>query len=93
MLLGFTKDPFPHVRASALEGLVGFCERGGESKDVGLVDACYRRAVRLLRDVDPSVRFSAVRVVRFRVTTLTLFFSFLSLTLTFDFILSLNLIK
>ncbi|XP_028240545.1 protein SIEL isoform X4 [Glycine soja] len=63
VLLGFTKDPFPHVRASALEGLVGFCERGGESKDVGLVDACYRRAVRLLRDVDPSVRFSAVRVV------------------------------
>jgi len=65
VLLGFTKDPYPYVRDAALEGLFGFIERGGELKDVGLVDACYRRAVQLLRDVDPCVRFSAVRVVRF----------------------------
>ncbi|XP_068487328.1 protein SIEL [Phaseolus vulgaris] len=63
VLLGFTKDPYPYVRDAALEGLFGFIERGGELKDVGLVDACYRRAVQLLRDVDPCVRFSAVRVV------------------------------
>ncbi|XP_027926178.1 protein SIEL [Vigna unguiculata] len=63
VLLGFTKDPYPYVRDAALEGLVGFSERGGELKDVGLVDACYRRAVQLLRDFDPCVRFSAVRVV------------------------------
>ncbi|CAJ1808650.1 unnamed protein product [Sphenostylis stenocarpa] len=63
VLLGFTKDPYPYVRDAALEGLVGFSERGGELKDVGLVDACYRRAVQLLRDVDPCVRLSAVRVV------------------------------
>ncbi|XP_014492475.1 protein SIEL-like [Vigna radiata var. radiata] len=63
VLLGFTKDPYPYVRDAALEGLFEFIERGGELKDVGLVDACYRRAVQLLRDFDPCVRFSAVRVV------------------------------
>ncbi|XP_052728971.1 protein SIEL isoform X2 [Vigna angularis] len=63
VLLGFTKDPYPYVRDAALEGLVRFIERGGELKDVGLVDACYRRAVQLLRDFDPCVRYSAVRVV------------------------------
>ncbi|KAK7395048.1 hypothetical protein VNO78_15590 [Psophocarpus tetragonolobus] len=63
VLLGFTKDPYPYVRAAALEGLAGFCERGGESKDVELVEACYRRAVQLLRDMDPCARLSAVRVV------------------------------
>ncbi|XP_047159467.1 protein SIEL-like isoform X1 [Vigna umbellata] len=63
VLLGFTKDPYPYVTDAALEGLVRFIERGGELKDVGLVDACYRRAVQLLRDFDPCVRYSAVRVV------------------------------
>lgn len=65
------------MREAALEGLVGFSERGGEMKDVGLVEACYRRAVQLLRDVDPYVRFSAVRVVRFSsaVISLQLFIS------------------
>ncbi|RDY12076.1 Protein SIEL, partial [Mucuna pruriens] len=62
VLLGFTKDPYPYVRAAALDGLVGFSERG-ELQDVCLVEACYRRAVQLLRDVHQCVRFSAVRVV------------------------------
>ncbi|TKY65757.1 SIEL protein [Spatholobus suberectus] len=64
VLLGFTKDPYPLVREAALEGLVGFTERGGELRGGGgLVEACYRRAVQLLRDVNPCVRVSAVRVV------------------------------
>ncbi|KOM44952.1 hypothetical protein LR48_Vigan06g025800 [Vigna angularis] len=63
VLLGFTKDPYPYVTDAALEGLVRFIECGGELKDVGLVDACYQRAVQLLRDFDPCVRYSAVRVV------------------------------
>ncbi|KAL2330661.1 hypothetical protein Fmac_018242 [Flemingia macrophylla] len=62
VLLGFTKDPYPHVREAALEGLVGFGECG-EFRDVALVEACYRRAVQLLRDFYPCVRLSAVRVV------------------------------
>ncbi|KAK7294764.1 hypothetical protein RJT34_17660 [Clitoria ternatea] len=62
VLLGFTKDPYPNVRAGSLEGLVRLSERG-EFHDVSLVEACYRRAVQLLRDMEDCVRLCAVRVV------------------------------
>ncbi|XP_029127904.1 protein SIEL [Cajanus cajan] len=62
VLLGFTKDPYPHVREAALEGLVGLSERG-EFRDVALVEACYRRAVQILCDFHSCVRLCAVRVV------------------------------
>lgn len=64
VLLGFTKDPYPYVRAVALEGLVGLSERG-EFCDVSMLNGCYQRAVQLLIDMEDCVRFSAVRVVRF----------------------------
>lgn len=64
VLLGFTKDPYPYVRAASLEGLVGLSERG-EFCDVSMVNGCYQRAVQLLNDMEDCVRSSAVRVVRF----------------------------
>ncbi|XP_027352291.1 protein SIEL isoform X3 [Abrus precatorius] len=62
VLLGLTKDPYPYVRAASLEGLVDLSQRG-EFHDLNLVEACYRRALQLLRDMHDCVRFSAVRVV------------------------------
>ncbi|KAK7339973.1 hypothetical protein VNO77_20663 [Canavalia gladiata] len=62
VLLGFTKDPYPYVRAASLEGLVGLSERG-EFHELSLVEGCYRRAVQLLCDMEDCVRFSAVRLV------------------------------
>lgn len=72
VLLGLTKDPYPYVRASSLEGLVGLSERG-VFQDVSLVKGCYQRALQLLTDMEDCVRFSAVRVVS---STLSLFFEY-----------------
>jgi integrator complex subunit 4 len=63
VLLGFTKDPYPYVRAASLEGLVGLSERG-DFNDVSMVKGCYQRALQLLTDMEDCVRLSAVRVVR-----------------------------
>ncbi|XP_045798541.1 protein SIEL-like [Trifolium pratense] len=62
VLLGFTKDPYPYVRAASLEGLVGLSERG-DFNDVSMVKGCYQRALQLLTDMEDCVRISAVRVV------------------------------
>lgn len=63
VLLGFTKDPFPHVRRVALEGLAGLCRSGVVFDDVEVIRGCYCRAVELLRDAEDCVRCAAVDVV------------------------------
>jgi len=63
VLLGFTNDPYPNVRAASLEGLVRLSERG-EFNDVSMINGCYQRAVQLLDDMEDDVRLAAVRVVR-----------------------------
>ncbi|KAL5058233.1 hypothetical protein RYX36_029837 [Vicia faba] len=62
VLLGFTKDPYPYVRAASLEGLVRLSGHG-DFCDVSMVKGCYLRALELFDDMDDCVRLSAVRVV------------------------------
>jgi len=63
VLLGFTKDPYPCVRQTALNGLVCVCESGVEVDDCGIIEGCYFRAVGLLQDREDYVRVAAVRSV------------------------------
>ncbi|XP_021769635.1 LOW QUALITY PROTEIN: protein SIEL-like [Chenopodium quinoa] len=63
VMLGFTKDPYPCVRKSALEGLVGVCDSGVVVEDYGIVEGCYFRAVELLLDQHDYVRLAALRAV------------------------------
>lgn len=63
VLLGFTNDPYPNVRAASLEGLVRLSECG-EFNDVSMINGCYQRGVQLLNDMEDDVRLAAVRVVR-----------------------------
>lgn len=62
VLLGFTNDPYPNVRAASLEGLVRLSECG-EFNDVSMINGCYQRGVQLLNDMEDDVRLAAVRVV------------------------------
>uniref|UniRef100_A0A803NEC0 Integrator complex subunit 4/Protein SIEL C-terminal Ig-like domain-containing protein n=1 Tax=Chenopodium quinoa TaxID=63459 RepID=A0A803NEC0_CHEQI len=63
VMLGFTKDPYPCVRKSALEGLVGVCDSGVVVEDYGIVEGCYFRAVELLLDQHDYVRLAALRAI------------------------------
>jgi len=63
VLLGFTNDPYPYVRAASLEGLVRLSECS-EFNDFSMINGCYQRAVQLFNDMEDDVRLAAVRVVR-----------------------------
>ncbi|GAV76894.1 Cnd1 domain-containing protein, partial [Cephalotus follicularis] len=65
VFLGFTEDPYPHVRRDALYGLVCLC-RSSDARvieDSEVIEGCYRRAVELLCDHEDYVRRAAVCVV------------------------------
>ena len=64
VMLGFTRDPYPHVRRIALDGLVGLC-KSSAIEDFGVIEGCYCRAVELLGDAEDSVRCAAVHSVRY----------------------------
>lgn len=61
--LGFTRDPYPYVRKTALDGLVGL-SKPSVVEDLDMIQACYCRAVELLLDTEDYVRSAAVRAVR-----------------------------
>ncbi|KAG7965208.1 hypothetical protein I3843_09G212000 [Carya illinoinensis] len=60
--LGFTRDPYPYVRKTALDGLVGL-SKPSVVEDLDMIQACYCRAVELLLDAEDYVRSAAVRAV------------------------------
>ncbi|KAF5476340.1 hypothetical protein F2P56_008068 [Juglans regia] len=62
MFLGFTRDPYPYVRKTALDGLVGL-SKPGVVEDLDMIQGCYCRAVELLLDTEDYVRSAAVRAV------------------------------
>ncbi|GMJ03271.1 DEFECTIVE in snRNA PROCESSING 3, SHORT-ROOT interacting embryonic lethal [Hibiscus trionum] len=62
VFLGFTRDPFPHARKEALDGLVKLC-KNGDFDDRDVIEACYCRAVELLHDTENYVRSAAVHAV------------------------------
>lgn len=62
VLLGFTRDPYPYLRAVALDGLVGLC-KSIVVEDRELVETCCCRAVELFSDMEDCVRCAAVRAV------------------------------
>ncbi|MQL93695.1 hypothetical protein Taro_026345, partial [Colocasia esculenta] len=63
VLLAFTADLYPSVRSAAFGGLLALCSSAVVELEVSVVQRCYDVAVSLLRDVDTSVRISAIRVV------------------------------
>ncbi|XP_058214684.1 protein SIEL isoform X2 [Rhododendron vialii] len=62
VLLGFTRDPYPYLRAVALDGLVGLC-KSIVVEDRELVETSCCRAVELFSDMEDCVRCAAVRAV------------------------------
>ncbi|KAG5550676.1 hypothetical protein RHGRI_015582 [Rhododendron griersonianum] len=62
LLLGFTRDPYPYLRAVALDGLVRLC-KSIVVEDRELVETCCCRAVELFSDMEDCVRCAAVRAV------------------------------
>ncbi|XVE76627.1 hypothetical protein DITRI_Ditri12bG0188600 [Diplodiscus trichospermus] len=62
LFLGFTRDPYPYVKKTALDGLVKLC-KNGVFDDRDVIEGCYCRAVELLRDAEDCVRSAAVRAV------------------------------
>lgn len=64
MFLGFTRDPYPYVRKTALDGLVGLSKLG-VVEDLDMIQGCYFRAIELLLDTEDYVRSAAVRAVRY----------------------------
>ncbi|OMO97676.1 Armadillo-like helical [Corchorus olitorius] len=62
VFIGFTRDPYPHVRKAAMDGLVKLC-KNGDLDDRDVTEGCYFRAVGLLRDAEDCVRSTAVRGV------------------------------
>lgn len=64
VLLGLTADLYPSVRSAALGGLLALCTNAAVEIEVPVLQRCYDITVALLRDVETSVRISAIRLVR-----------------------------